>query len=317
MAVHLFIFREKREKKEHIKEALAGFSSPPILFQGENFSLEEFIQEAETLGFLSERKLIVLEEIDLLPKETLDKLKKVFPLEGVDFLFTASNLPPSHWLVKQADQVVREKIEKPWEKERRLAEWLVHKAASQGVVLREPIASALVKGVDANGLLSELEKLICFVGERREITLDDLRKIAISTPHETLWQFGDAILSRQTTEALKIGKILLEGEGGSIFSLLAQLRTQFQTARKTLSAFAEGGREEVTRLYPYLKGGLLEKKLSLFQKYGPARLAKALILLFETEVEAKNSHLDPLVLLEILTVKMTHDSLSSPQFARI
>ena len=125
----------------------------------------------------------------------------------------------------------------------------------------------------------------------------------ISSPiyHETLWQLGDAIFARETSRAIEIGTSLLE-EGMAFIALLASLRAQHSTGRGILEAAEKG---ELGERYPYLKGQLLDKKVKIFKKIGISRLSKAMLLIFETEIKAKSSHIDPKLLLEILLIQLT------------
>ena len=94
---------------------------------------------------------------------------------------------------------------------------------------------------------------------------------------------------------------LLE-EGGSLFQILSHLRTQFETGKKILRAHKRG---TLTHEFPYLKGGLAQKKVALLSSFGPSRLKRGLALLFEAEVQAKSQTLSPELLLEPLLVRLT------------
>jgi DNA polymerase III subunit delta len=147
-------------------------------------------------------------------------------------------------------------------------------------------------------LKTELDKLICFAGERQEITIEAISLLSTPVHNETLWQLGEAIFTLATQRAFEIGRSLLE-EGMSIFPLLANLRSQFTNGMEILSL---GG--EAVKKFPYLKGNLLEKKVQMFKKYGNGRLQQGVLLLFDTEVKAKNSAVDPPLLLELLLAKL-------------
>jgi len=73
-----------------------------------------------------------------------------------------------------------------------------------------------------------------------------------------------------------------------------------------LASFLKGGGQQVTKVFPYLKGGLLEKKIQLVKNYGLDRFQMALVCLLEVEIKAKNSSVDSKLLLEILIAKLTY-----------
>ncbi|MCH9627167.1 MAG: hypothetical protein S4CHLAM2_08020 [Chlamydiales bacterium] len=310
MAMILIIAKDPQERQRALNGALKQEERAPLLFDAEHFNA--FFQELETLPFLSGSKVVVMQLIDQLDKRQTEQLIAYLdkPNPWIVLYLTAVALPANSKLVKRADQVMRVKEEKVWEKEKRLASWAVEEAAASGVVMTLPCAQAFVKAVDAQFLQSELEKLICFVGNTRSITLEAIQVISSPIHHETLWQLGDAVFSTDAGASLQIGRILLE-DGMALFPLLAHLRTQFHTTQKILSALQMGGKPAVTEAFPYLKGGLLDKKVALAQKYGISRLKQGLVFIYETELKAKNSAIDSELLLEMLLVKLTQSELRS------
>jgi DNA polymerase III subunit delta len=303
--MHLTICKDKEEVRRSLTTFLKEVKDSHISFYPENFSVETFFQEVETLPFLSQKKVVIVHELDQLPEEGIEAIYRYLerPNSWISLYLTAGELAANHRVVKLVEKkgrVFHFKEEKPWEKEKRLAAWLIEEAKSDGVRLPLQAATALVQGVDHQMLKAELDKLICFAGERQEISIEDISLLSTPVHKETLWQLGEAIFTFATKRAFEIGRSLLE-EGMAIFPLLASLRSQFTNGIEILSL----GREAVKK-FPYLKGNLLEKKLEMFKKYGDRRLQQGVLLLFETEVKAKNSSVDPLLLLELLIVKLTY-----------
>lgn len=305
--MHLIVGKDSEEVRRALANLLREQEAPVTSLYSENFTVDGFCQEVETPPFLSKKKSVVVHGVDQLTEEGREALRRYLerPSPWISLYLTAEALTPQSKiakLVEKGGKVLRFKEEKPWEKEKRLADWLVQEAQREGIRLTLQTATRLVQGIDAQMLRTELDKLICFVGERKEITPEDISLISTPAPHETLWQLGDALFACETAKALTIGKILLN-EGMAIFPLLANVRSQCTTGVGILEAAQQG---EVAQKYPYLKGQLLDKKLKVLKKYGRERLQRAMLLIFETEVKAKNSAADPSLLLEILIVKLTH-----------
>jgi DNA polymerase III subunit delta len=310
----LLIGKAREEIRRALGELLRDNEAPISSFYSENFSVDHFFQEVETLPFLSQKKVVIIHELDQISEVGVEAIRHYLekPSPWISLYLIAHELDRQNklvTLVEKKGKVLRFKEEKPWEKEKRLAEWLMAEAKRENLRLSLQAATALVQGVDHQMLKSELDKLICLAHTRGEITLEDISLLSTPVHHETLWHLGDALFTKATSKALEIGRILLE-EGMTIFPLLASLRTQFITGIEILTSPAEAAKK-----FPYLKGGLLDKKLQMFKKYGKAQLNQGALLIFETEVKAKNSSADPLLLLELLIVKLTHDTLSSPQLA--
>ena len=285
-------------------------SIPVTHFYPEAFTTNLFFQEVETRPFLSSAKGVVVHEIDQMNDSGKEALVRYLekPSPWISLYLTALELAPQSKLAKLMEkkgEVHRFKEEKPWEKEKRLSSWLISEAKREGCLLSMEGAMALVKGIDHQMLSQELNKLICCAGERREIDLQDINILCTPVHHETLWQLGDALLGREVSHALKVANSLLE-EGMVIFPLLASLRTQFLTGIEILHAADLG---EVAQHFPYLKGKLLDNKLKILKKQGVERLQQGVLLMFETEVKAKNSSANPSLLLELLIVKLSYDTL--------
>jgi DNA polymerase III delta subunit len=313
--MHLVISKDSEELKRVLNSLLSASTLPLIQFFPDQFSSQIFAQEVETLPFLTSKKTVVVHEIDQLSKEEMEVLCRFLekPSPWISLYLSAKDLAPQNKLIRLVEKqgiVQRIKEEKPWEKEKRVAEWLAAEAKREGIHLSSSTAMQLVQSIDRHMLKSELDKLICFVYPRKEITSEDISLISVPAHHETLWHLGDALLARRAVQALEIGQMLLD-EGMAIFPLLSHLRSQFSLGLEMLVL-----PENAAKKHSYLKGNLFEKKLHIFRKYGKGSLQKGILSIFAMEVRAKNSSTDPSLLLELLITNLTHATISSPQFAR-
>ncbi len=250
----LILTKEIDEQKHLVKAALKSCTLPLKTFDALTFSSKAFHQEVETLPFFDERKLLSIHGIDQLYSDDFKVIQPYVekPNSCVSLFLTASSLSLQSRFVKLIEKkgvLFHSSNEKPWELEKRLADWLVSEALEAGVRLAQSTAAVLVKtGSNRASLKNELDKLICYVGKRQEITLNDVQKVITQIPQETLWQLGDAIFWCKKTHALKIGRMLVE-EGMVLFPLIANLRSQMQTGIHILTALSEGGEGEVVMAY--------------------------------------------------------------------
>jgi len=281
-------------------------------FQGDMMRASDLARELDTFTFFAPKEIIVVHESDALKKETSDMLigyfQKTNPRQTL--ILTAAALLHTTSFYKQAEKagvVLEFAEEKAWEREKSLAEWAAQAAAAQGKQLPARVAEALIKhvGLDRSTLIQELDKLICYCGERSEITLQDIRAICTQGSSSNEWLLGEAITRQDASTALQIlHELLLEGT--PIFSLLRQLRSQFQTGCQMSWILANGGGPEgVVREFPYLKGRLLDQKVQLAQSYGFARFKKGLQLIDEAEIAAKNGMDDHALLADLTVIKLT------------
>lgn len=96
--------------------------------------------------------------------------------------------------------------------------WLIEQASAvHGKTMEPDAASALVSamGTGLGTLSSELTKLAGYVGDRAQITRDDVRAVGGSLPRYDRWAWFDLVGDRRLGEAMRILPILLEaGENG-------------------------------------------------------------------------------------------------------
>ncbi len=198
------------------------------LFEGENASGDAIVGACNTFPFASERRLVVVRNVDKLSKDALDALTLYAenPAETTVLALSAEKLAKNTRLYKSVDKlggVVERKTPKGAEFQRRV----VQMAAEQGKSMSSDAAEALVAATGENlrTVSAELNKLISFVGKAERISRSDVEKVTSDTAKLKVWEFTDAVADRNCGRALKIASNLL-GAGESVFGLHAMaLRT--------------------------------------------------------------------------------------------
>ncbi len=202
--------------------------------------LPEMAAKLQELPFFGGRRLIVIRNIDALSaaqqKELLPALSAAAP--GVFVLFVtrpsetrAKGPPVSAALRKflEAEGEVRE-FRTPYERE--LGQWAVEQARQRRKTLLRPAPAALVAraGRDMARLELEVEKLCLYVGERGEITVEDVEAVVPATQEATVFDLVDAIGRRQLSKALALVPALVPPANpqGAILGLIGMLARQFR-----------------------------------------------------------------------------------------
>lgn len=282
------------------------------IYEAERLNIEELLHELNALTMFSDKRVIVINDIDKLPKSNLEKIENYFsrPNSALYLVVSAAAINHATNFYKKAEKlgvVLDLPEEKPWEKEKSMKEWVISKAASMNKKIDGHSAQYLLKqiGTDQATVFQELEKLFCYIGERSDITQSDISAICNSVNVENIWQLGEAIFRRDPQTALRISKATLE-EGVPLFSLVRQIRYQVQTGYQICSILANGGSGvEVSQLFPNLRGQILERNIDCARSYGMENFKNAMIKIDETELQAKNSMVDHDFLIELLIVKLS------------
>lgn len=190
--------------------------------------------------------------------------------------------------------------EKPWEKRKRLEKMLVSHASSLGKALRLELALFLIDqvGADLSLLIQEVHKLAAFTGERTEISKQDIETISCHGTSGVTWEWIDElVLSELKVERKEIGD-------SEFFILLGQLRYKLQQALEISVCMHQNmSFDEIQERFPSFQRTRLEKIAPVLKKRGWHYFERALQLLFETEILAKNSTLEPSLLLDLWTHK--------------
>ncbi len=297
----LIICEDEQEREEGVNAYSRTIS---VTLDPESFG--KFGQEVETIPM--HQHVVLFKRVDQLKNDQLDQIicYAKNPNKHIFVCLTAAQLTGN--LVKAVEKegvVYSIPKEKPWDRERRLADSFSHAAAKEGVVFPLDVSMDFVKafGTDKTLLQTELEKLICYVCERKEITRADIKAVSVPLPRQTFWELADAIFARNFKMAYQVTCELLH-EGVSIFPILSSLRTQAEMAQKILTLVAQGGQECIQKEYPYLKGRLYDKKIALYHGYGTFRLLQLQQALFKSELEARDSMHEPLFILEKLLTRI-------------
>lgn len=317
--VYLILSKEDFERKSAldglIKSVLKQEASPDLclhVFDAEKDSVEAALAELETLAFFAKRRLIAIQNVDKYDKASTQKLEDYFaaPNRTVCLVLTAPTVNRATNLFKKAEKVgviLDIPEEKPWERERSLAEWLRTTATSIGKQIDQQTCQLILKqlGTDQTLLHQELQKLACYVGDRPSINQKDVAAICGSVNTENAWQLGEAIFRRDAATALRITKALLQ-DGTAVIALLRQIRSQFQTEYQICSILARGGTgSDIAQEFPYMKGQILDRHIQQARNYGMPNFKKGILKIDETEMQAKNSSADPDFLAEMLIIKLT------------
>lgn len=283
-----------------------------FLFDAERDKIEIVMQELQAVAMFAKKRLIAIQNADAYTKAATLRLEAycASPDRSTCLVITAESLNRATTFYKKLEKVgvvLDVPEEKPWEKEKSVADWLQVAAMKEGKQLDPQVAQMLIKqlGTEQVLLSNELLKLICYVGQRPAILDADVAAISsIATPSNG-WQLGEAIFRRDAPAALGMSKGLL-AEGTALIALLRQIRFQFQTQYQICSILAAGGTAaEVAKEFPYMKGMILDRNIRQSQQYGMQRFKKGLLAIDEAELQAKNSAMDAEFLAEKLIITLT------------
>lgn len=322
--IYLVIAKDAFDRKQAVEKLLErlGKNKAVASFDAVAQNIPDILNSLRTLSLFGDQQIVIVNHLEELTAKQLEPLMDYVenPSKGAILIGTAETLKSTLNFYKTVDKAgtILEiaQPDKPWEKEKAAVGWLQELVAEEGKRMDQATAQFMIQNLGSEHAIlhQEVEKLVLYVGERKEITIKDVSAICGLTNQETVWQLGEAIFRGDSAAALRIMKAQLE-EGQPFLVLIRQLRTQFMNGLQICSLLAQGGGpEDVVRVFPYLRGNLLQKQISQSQGYGLNHFRKGIIRLDTAELQAKNSSLSDgydtladILLIKLCNPKLTHD----------
>lgn len=251
---------------------LKGIVPCGVFFSGAEVSGSQILEALSPTLFGSEPAVLV-DEVEKLDKKEQQMLAAHLPAAGYLLLGARKKIPLASAVEKEG-VILDLSEEKPWDKEKRIAEQLFEKVNRAGKRLASDVPALLFEriGTDPAMLDREIEKLLCFIGERPTIERSDVFRCCPVTTTHTLWQIAEEVVW---------GEGKLPPDPNLFHALLPALRSQLQLGAKIASL---SPREEWSQYLPKVWPKTLEKRRRSVERLGAAYFQKGLRLLFEVEL---------------------------------
>ena len=235
----------KRSYKKRMKSALTDNDMNYSYFEGKDTDMNAVIDSAETMPFFAERKLIVIEDSGWMKSggnDMADYLAHINP--STYMVFIEEDVDKRSRLYKKVKEIgyVCE-LNHPDIKN--LETWAagILQQSGKKITKRDMEIFLSYTGNDMELVRNELEKLICYAGDREIITEDDIEAVTTVTSVNKVFDMCRAITQHQSAEAMKLYEDLLalrEPPMGIIYKIARQFN-QLLTVKDLLN---EGKKQE-------------------------------------------------------------------------
>lgn len=203
----LLLERALRRLRDMVLEAGGGQELDFDTFEGPSASGDDIVAAANTMPFLSERRMVIVRDVDRMPVDQHPPLVAYAenPAPFSVLVLVASSLAKNTRLYKTLERVgAVSEFAAPRNSE--LPGWVISLFKSMDRQLPRDAAEVLVRAVgkDLRRLQSEADKIVAYAGERKSLTREDVEAVVAETAAPSIFEFLDAMGSRDCETALKL-----------------------------------------------------------------------------------------------------------------
>lgn len=306
--VYLLYGEERYLKKQYtdrLHKAMCneGDSMNTHFYEGKDISVGEIIDLAETLPFLSERRVIFISNSNLF-KSGGEKMAEYLasPNETTYFVFTESEVDKRSKLFKtvQNNGCV---VEFGIQDENTLKRWIAGIVGRDNKKIAERTVTLFLTktGTDMENIQMELEKLLCYCMDRDVITDEDVEAVCVNRISNHIFDMVNAIASGNTKEALSLYYDLLalkEPAMRILFLIARQYNLLLQTKELKQKGFSDKDIASKIGVPPFVAG----KYVAQASRFKTSDLKAFVKRCVETEEAVKTGHMNDVISVEMLIV---------------
>jgi len=238
---------------ERLKKRLSAVADLDFnldVFDGEAASAEEIVAAANTLPFMSDRRLVIVRRVDRMPADALGVLAEYAadPNPDTTLVLVASKIARNTRIYKAVDALGGVAEYRPPTK-REYPRHVVEMFADRGKRVGLDAAEVLVRavGYDLRRLSVEIDKVISYTGESETLSRAEVEEVMSTSAPTSIFDLLDALGSRDCRTALRrLARLVDEGE--SIHGLHAMSVRHVRSLLSVRALLEREGEGSVTAL---------------------------------------------------------------------
>ncbi len=197
----------RKQYRDRLKEAIIGDDTMNYhYYEGKDISVGELIDQAETMPFFAEKRLIVIENSGLL-KSGGEQLAEYLasPAQTAYLLFVEAEVDKRSKLYK-AIQSKGCAVEFAIQDESTLKRWVLGMMKKENKKISENALNYLLDktGTDMENIRKETEKLFCYCLEKDVVTEEDIEEICTKRITNHIFDMVSAIADKKQKRALEL-----------------------------------------------------------------------------------------------------------------
>lgn len=275
-------------------------------YEGKDISIGEVIDQAETMPFFADRRVILIEDSGLC-KGGGDELAQYIVESSPDtiIILNESAVDKRNKLFKAVSSTGRA-VEFTKQPEETLKKWILGKVKREGKNIDIRALDMLLErtGTDMTTISVELEKLFSYTMEKAAISAQDVDEIITVSTSSKVFDMIAAMADRQQSRALEMYHDLLEHKE-TPFGILALITRQFNMLLRVNDLMDEGrsGKRIAEELgIPTFVEQKYERQL---RNFSYSQLRRALDACILADESVKKGTMNPELSIELLIIEQT------------
>jgi len=275
-------------------------------YEGDHIVPEKLIDLAETLPFLAERRLIVVENSGFFTKgqEKLADYLKEIP-ETTAFIFVEKQVDKRGRLFR----VCKDNgyaAEFAIQDEDTLKRWIMNRiqAEKKQITLRALDEFLERTGSDMENISTELEKLFCYTMEKDDITSADVEAVCVRQLNNRIFQMVENVATKKQKAALELYYDLIalkERPSQILFLIIRHFNLLFQVKQLRKQGYDDKTIGAQLSVKPYFVG----KYAAQASKFSKKDIKRILEDCAETEESFKTGKMAEMLAVELLIIKLS------------
>lgn len=295
----------RKQYKDRLKAAMIGDDTMNYhYYEGKSISVGEIIDQAETMPFFSDKRLIILENSGLFKgggEELAEYLKA--PAETAYFLFVDTEVDKRSKLYKavSAKGCV---VEFGTQDEATLKRWILGMIKKENKKISGSALDYLLEmtGTDMENIRKETEKLFSYCMEKEAITERDIEQICTRRLSSHIFDMINAIADRRQKRALELYYELLALKEPPM-KILVLITRQFNLLLQVKELAGKGYQGRAIGEKVGLPGFIAGKYITQASRFKKEELRETLEACVEAEEAIKMGRLNESMSVELLIVK--------------
>ena len=273
-------------------------------FEGKEAQVPALIDLAETMPFFAEHRVILVEDSGFF-KNAAAQLAEYLPdmPETTCMIFIEKEVDKRSKTYKSLKDIGR-MVEFKTPDEKMLTRWVLTVLQKNGKKLTQPTMQLFLEkaGNSMGNIDRELEKLICYVGDREIIQMDDVEEICTGQTENRIFDMIHMMAEKRQKEALELYYDLLALKEPPMRILFLLVR-QFNILLQVKTMVAAGMEQNQIADWAGLRSFTIRRYRSEAGHFSVQKLKEALRDCARAEEDVKTGRLDDRLSVELILVK--------------